>query len=105
MVRFPFHKTLDGFDWKAQSSIDQQRTNLFFQLVSRHYERGAIPLTNNQSLDTWSEVFGDAVIASAILNCLLHHTTTINIKGDSYQLRDKRKAGLMHFTVTLQSDV
>jgi DNA replication protein DnaC len=197
MARFPFHKTLDGFDWKAQPSIDpkvikelatmrfvanganalllgppgvgkthlsvalgleacrlglrvtfttaaalittlgkalyenrleerlkiltqpklliideigyipidRQGANLFFQLVSRRYERGAILLTSNQSLGAWGEVFGDAVIASAILDRLLHHATTVNIKGDSYRLREKRKAGLMRSTLTPHSEV
>ena len=75
--------------------IDRQGANLFFQLVSRRYERGAILLTSNQSLGAWGEVFGDAVIASAILDRLLHHSTTVNIKGESYRLREKRKAGLI----------
>ena len=59
--------------------IDRQGASLFFQLVSRRYERGAILLTSNQSLAAWGEAFGDAVIASAILDRLLHHATTINI--------------------------
>ena len=84
--------------------IDRQGANLFFQLVSRRYERGAILLTSNQSLGAWGEVFGDAVIASAILDRLLHHATTINIKGDSYRLREKRKAGLMHSTLSPQPE-
>lgn len=192
MARFPFHKTLDGFDWKAQPSIepkvikelatmrfvanganalllgppgvgkthlsvalgmeacrlglrvafttaaalittlgkalyenrlderlkiltqpklliideigyipiDRQGANLFFQLISRRYERGSILLTSNQSLGAWGEVFGDAVIASAILDRLLHHATTVNIKGESYRLREKRKAGLMRSSLT-----
>ncbi len=79
--------------------IDRQGANLLFQLVSRRYERGAILLTSNQSLGAWGEVFGDAVIASAILDRLLHHATTVNIKGDSYRLREKRKAGLIHSTL------
>ncbi len=75
--------------------IDRQGANLFFQLVSRRYERGAIILTSNQSLGAWSQVFGDPVIASAILDRPLHHSSTINIKGESYQLREKLKAGLV----------
>ncbi len=75
--------------------IDRQGANLFFQLVSRRYERGAIILTSNQSLGAWGEVFGDPVIASAILDRLLHHSSTINIKGKSYRLREKLKAGLV----------
>lgn len=75
--------------------IDRQGANLFFQLVSRRYERGAIILTSNQSLGAWGEVFGDPVIASAILDRLLHHSSTININGESYRLREKLKAGLV----------
>jgi len=75
--------------------IDRQGANLFFQLVSRRYEKGSILLTSNQSLGAWGEVFGDPVIASAILDRLLHHATTISIKGDSYRLKDKRRAGLL----------
>jgi len=63
-------------------------------------ERGAILLTSNQRLGAWGEVFGDAVIASAILDRLLDHATTVNIKGDSYRLRKRRKAGLMKSTLT-----
>ena len=54
--------------------IDRQGANLFFQLVSRRYERGSIIITSNQSLGAWGEVFGDTVIASAILDRLLHHS-------------------------------
>jgi DNA replication protein DnaC len=75
--------------------IDRQGANLFFQLVSRRYERGSIVITSNQSLGAWGEVFGDSVIASAILDRLLHHSITINIKGESFRLKEKLKAGLL----------
>jgi DNA replication protein DnaC len=75
--------------------IDRQGANLFFQLISRRYERGSILITSNQSLGAWGEVFGDAVIASAILDRLLHHSITINIKGESFRLKEKLKAGLL----------
>lgn len=75
--------------------IDRQGANLFFQLVSRRYEKGAIILTSNQSLGAWGEVFGDPVIATAILDRLLHHSITVNIRGESYRLREKLKAGLL----------
>ena len=75
--------------------IDRQGANLFFQLVSRRYERGSIIITSNQSLGAWGEVFGDTVIASAILDRLLHHSITINIKGESFRLKEKLKAGLI----------
>ena len=75
--------------------IDRQGANLFFQLISRRYERGAIILTSNQSLGAWGEVFGDPVIATAVLDRLLHHSITVNIRGDSFRLREKLKAGLL----------
>ena len=75
--------------------IYRQGANLFFQLVSRRYERGSIIITSNQSLGAWGEVFGDPVIASAILDRLLHHSITINIKGESFRLKEKLKAGLL----------
>jgi DNA replication protein DnaC len=75
--------------------IDRHGANLFFQLISRRYERGAIIVTSNQGLGAWGEVFGDSVIAAAILDRLLHHSITINIKGESYRLREKLKAGLL----------
>ncbi len=75
--------------------IDRQGANLFFQLISRRYERGAIIVTSNQSLGAWGDVFGDSVIAAAILDRLLHHSITINIQGESYRLREKLKAGLL----------
>ncbi len=75
--------------------LEPLAANLFFQLVSRRYERGSILITSNQSLSGWGEVFGDPVIATAILDRLLHHSTILNIKGESYRLKEKRKAGLL----------
>ncbi len=75
--------------------IDQAGANLFFQLISRRYEKGPMILTSNQSFGAWGEVFGDRVIATAILDRVLHHAITINIRGNSYRLKDKLKAGLI----------
>ena len=75
--------------------IYRQGANLFFQLVSRRYERGSMVITSNQSPGAWDEVFGDTVIASAILDRLLHHSITINIRGESFRLKEKLKAGLL----------
>jgi DNA replication protein DnaC len=70
--------------------------NLLFHVISHRYERGSIILTSNKSYGEWAEIFsGDAVIASAILDRLLHHSTTIAIRGQSYRLRDKLKAGVI----------
>ena len=78
--------------------IDQAGANLFFQLISRRYEKGPMILTSNQSFGAWGEVFGDRVIASAILDRVLHHAVTVNIRGHSYRLREKLKAGLVQAT-------
>jgi DNA replication protein DnaC len=75
--------------------LERLGANLFFQLVSRRYERGSILITSNQSLTGWGQVFGDQVIATAILDRLLHHSTIVNIKGESYRLKEKRRAGLL----------
>ncbi|MBI5780850.1 MAG: ATP-binding protein, partial [Rhodocyclales bacterium] len=69
--------------------------NLFFQLVTRRYERGSLLVTSNRAVSEWGEVFGDAVVATAILDRLLHHSQVITLRGDSYRLRAKRKAGLI----------
>jgi DNA replication protein DnaC len=75
--------------------IDRTGANLFFQLISRRYERGPMILTSNQSFGAWGDVFGDRVIATAILDRLLHHAVTLNIRGNSYRLKEKLKAGLV----------
>jgi DNA replication protein DnaC len=63
--------------------------HLFFQLVSRRYERGAMLITSNRTVGEWGTVFGDAVVATAILDRLLHHSHVITIRGDSYRLKEK----------------
>lgn len=81
--------------------FDPNAAHLFFQLVSRRYERGSLLLTSNRSVGDWGTVFGDAVVATAILDRLLHHSHVVTIRGDSYRLREKRRAGLVTLT---QSD-
>src|SRR5260370_9000134 len=75
--------------------LDDMGATIFFQLVSARYERGSIILTSNKSYGDWGSIFGDPIIATAILDRLLHHSTTINIRGESYRLKDRRKAGLV----------
>jgi len=75
--------------------FERQAANLLFQLVNRRYERGSIILTSNQPVGNWGEVFGDNVLATAILDRLLHHSHVVTIKGDSYRLREKRMSGLL----------
>src|SRR6478609_8755156 len=75
--------------------LDDLGATIFFQLVSARYERGSIILTSNKSYGDWGSIFGDPIIATAILDRLLHHSTTVNIRGESYRLKDRRRAGLM----------
>jgi DNA replication protein DnaC len=80
--------------------FEANAAHLFFQLVSRRYERGATLLTSNRSVAEWGGVFGDPVVATAILDRLLHHSHVITIRGDSYRLKAKRKSGLVRDTTT-----
>ena len=73
--------------------FEPHAAHLFFQLVSRRYERGSILITSNRSVGEWGEVFGDAVVATAILDRLLHHSHVLTITGESFRLREKRRAG------------
>jgi len=61
--------------------------NLFFQLVNARYEKGAMILTSNRGFAEWGKVFGDPVVATALLDRLLHHAVVVQIEGASYRLR------------------
>lgn len=79
--------------------LDAEQAALLFEVISRRYEHGSIVLTSNKSFAEWAEVFsGDAVIATAILDRLLHHSHVINIRGESYRLREKKAAGTLSET-------
>ena len=69
--------------------VDKQGANLFFQLIAKRYEKHSTIITTNQSFNKWGEVFNDSIIANAILDRLLHHSSVINIKGTSYRIKDK----------------
>ena len=74
---------------------DRESATAFFSLVSARYERGSIILTSNKGFADWGELLGDTVIATAILDRLLHHSHVLNIRGESYRLKDKSQAGLL----------
>ncbi|MCL6596987.1 MAG: IS21-like element helper ATPase IstB [Firmicutes bacterium] len=74
---------------------DRIATTALFTLISARYERGSIILTSNKGFAEWGEVLGDAVVATAILDRLMHHSHVINIRGESYRLREKRRAGML----------
>jgi DNA replication protein DnaC len=80
--------------------FERRAAHLFFQLVNRRYERGSLLITTNQRVSEWGAVFGDEVLATAILDRLLHHSHTLMITGESYRLREKRKSGLFRTGVT-----
>ena len=72
------------------------QANLFFQVIAQRYERGSIILTSNLSFGEWEKVFGgNTALTSAMLDRLLHHSHVVQIRGDSYRLKDKRKAGVI----------
>jgi DNA replication protein DnaC len=75
--------------------VEPDAAHVLFQLVSRRYERGSILLTSNRAVSEWGAVFGDPVVATAILDRLLHHSHVLTIRGESYRLREKRRAGLL----------
>jgi DNA replication protein DnaC len=71
--------------------VSKDGANFLFQVVAKRYETGSIILTSNKSFADWGEVLGDSVIAAAILDRLLHHSTVFSVRGDSYRLREKKK--------------
>lgn len=75
--------------------LEKHTAHLFFQLVSRRYERGSMLITTNQTITQWGHVFGDEMIASAVLDRVLHHSHVLVIQGDSFRLRQKKRAGLL----------
>lgn len=68
--------------------------NLFFQLISARYERSSIIMTSNKAFGAWGEVLGDPVVTSAVLDRMLHHAYVVNIRGESYRMRERKAAGM-----------
>jgi len=75
--------------------FEASAAHLFFQLVARRYERGSLLVTSNRHVSEWGAVFGDPVVATAILDRLLHHSHVLTIRGERYRLREKRRSGLV----------
>ncbi|WP_368417323.1 IS21-like element helper ATPase IstB [Falsiroseomonas sp.] len=76
--------------------MGREQANLFFQVVTKRYERGAMILTSNLTFGSWDQAFaGETVLTAAMLDRLLHHATVVQISGESYRLKDKRRAGVM----------
>lgn len=89
---YPKVLIIDEIGYLPLSNLE---ASLFFRLVVRRYERASLIITSNKSFLDWGEIFNDPVLATAVLDRLLHYSTTLNIKGESYRLKEKRKAGLL----------
>jgi DNA replication protein DnaC len=94
-MRTYLHPKVLVIDEVGYLPLDEMGATIFFQLVSARYERGSILLTSNKSYADWGAIFGEQTLATAILDRLLHHSTTLNIRGESYRLKERRKAGLL----------
>jgi DNA replication protein DnaC len=94
-LRVYLHPKVLVLDEVGYLPLDEVGATIFFQLVSARYERGSIVVTSNKSYGDWGSIFGEHTLASAILDRLLHHATTINIRGESYRLKERRRAGLL----------
>jgi DNA replication protein DnaC len=76
--------------------LSETQANLFFQVIAKRYEAGSVILTSNLSFGEWDQAFGgNTALTSAMLDRLLHHAHVIQIRGDSYRLKDKRRAGIL----------
>jgi DNA replication protein DnaC len=69
--------------------FEAEAANLFFQLISARYERASVIVTSNKPFGRWGEVFGDATVAAAMIDRLVHHAEVVSLKGDSYRLKDR----------------
>jgi hypothetical protein len=87
-IRFLARPSLLIVDEIGYLPITSGGANLFFQLVNARYEKGAMILTSNRGFAEWGDVFGDPVVATALLDRLLHHAVVVQIEGASYRLRE-----------------
>ena len=77
------------------SQLDRNSAELLFRLISKRYETGSMIMNSNKNFSSWGEILGDSIMATAILDRLLHHCTVINIRGgETYRLKDRKKAGI-----------
>ena len=75
--------------------MSREQANLFFQVVAQRYERGSMILTSNLTFGSWDTAFaGDGVLTVAMLDRILHHSIIVSINGESFRLKDKRRAGI-----------
>lgn len=90
------HASLLVIDEFGYVKLNEKQANLFFQIVNRRYETGSIIITSNLIFTKWQEVLNnDEALTAAILDRLIHHSHIINVQGDSYRLKQKKKAGIL----------
>ena len=76
------------------TQLSRQEAELFFQLISQHYEHGSVILTSNKYFSDWGELLSDNVLVTTLLDRLLHHAHVLNIRGQTYRLKDRLKTGV-----------
>lgn len=101
-LTYPKVLIIDELGYLPLSRIE---ASLFFRLVARRYEHASLIVTSNKSFLDWGETFQDPILATAVLDRLLHYSTTLNIKGESYRLKEKRRTGLLSKTIPIESEI
>ena len=90
-----YHKSgLVIVDEVGYTPIDREQCNLFFRFIANRYEKNSTIITSNKAFSDWAELFHDHVIVSAILDRLLQHSVVLNIKGNSYRLKERTTKGM-----------
>jgi len=82
-------------DEVGYDTLSREQANMFFQVVNARYESGPIIITTNKNFGSWAEMLGDEAIATATLDRLLHHSTVVSLKGNSYRMKDRLKLGVV----------
>jgi len=77
--------------------LQPEQSHMLFQLINARYENGSIIMTSNKSFSKWAELMSDEAVATAILDRLLHHSHVLSLKGNSYRMKDRLKAGVVSF--------
>ena len=84
--------------------LDEEETNLFFEIVNRRYEQSSIIITSNLNFTSWKSVLNDdEALTMATLDRLVHHSHIVNIVGESYRLKEKKKAGIFDINLRLKT--
>lgn len=84
-------------DEVGYESLSSEQASMLFQLINARYEHGSIIMTSNKSFGKWAELMSDEAVATAMLDRLLHHAHVLSLKGNSYRMKDRLKAGIVNF--------